>query len=79
MYYLNSRYYDAGVGRFISADDVIISINTKEILEKNIISYCACDPVNNSDHEGNFYIPRWVASMSIDILIWKYAGPFAAT
>lgn len=50
MYYLNSRYYNPEVGRFINADGAIsvdpIAINA------NMYSYCGNNPVNRSDSNG---------------------------
>ena len=43
LYYLNSRYYDAKVCRFI---------NTDNILSNNIYSYCYNNPVNYYDITG---------------------------
>ena len=43
LYYLNSRYYDAKVCRFI---------NTDNIISNNIYSYCYNNPVNYYDITG---------------------------
>ena len=49
FYYLNSRYYDALVGRFINADDIRL-IMAGEI---NLFWYCKNNPIMNSDISGN--------------------------
>ena len=48
FYYLNSRYYDPEVGRFINADEQF----NDDILGNNIFIYCGNNPVNRSDYEG---------------------------
>lgn len=51
MYYLQSRYYDPAVGRFISSDDYL---HTKTAFHgKNLFAYCDNDPVNCVDPEGH--------------------------
>ncbi|MDD4476279.1 MAG: hypothetical protein PHV95_10955 [Eubacteriales bacterium] len=56
FYYLNSRYYDPQVGRFISADSVIADVGG-EILGNNLFAYCFNNPVNLIDSEG--FWPSW--------------------
>ena len=50
FYYLNSRYYMADLGRFISADATTDS--GSGMLEFNIFVYCANNPVNGFDPTG---------------------------
>lgn len=53
MYYLQSRYYEPGFGRFINADDPQIALETKEETDgTNLFAYCCNDPVNNVDPSG---------------------------
>ena len=52
LYYLQSRYYDPVVGRFINGDDVEIAILSNEVLSGNIYSYCFNNPINKIDEEG---------------------------
>ncbi len=54
FYYLQSRYYDPSVGRFINADG---------LLENNLFEYCYNDPVNYYDDGG--YSPKRI-SIRID-------------
>ena len=51
MYYLQSRYYDPVVGRFINGDDVGF-INTSSPLHQNLYCYCANSPSNTKDIFG---------------------------
>ena len=57
FYYLNSRYYDPGTGRFVNADKVV-SASGKSIHGYNTFAYCFNNPVNMSDQNGNW--PKWV-------------------
>ena len=56
LYYLQSRYYDAQVQRFISPDDTSCLENTGEIYSYNLYAYCNDDPVNRSDPNGEWLI-----------------------
>ena len=50
MYYLQSRYYDAKICRFISADGY--TSTGQGILGNNMFAYCNNDPVNRVDING---------------------------
>ena len=53
FYYLNSRYYDPEIGRFINADDVdVLDIDQGSFLQYNLYAYCLNNPVNMVDTEG---------------------------
>ena len=58
LYYLNSRYYDPEVGRFINADG---QISTGDISGTNLFAYCGNNPVNMSDSDGN--MPKWLSGV----------------
>ena len=55
LYYLNSRYYEASIGRFISPDDIDY-IDPSIINGLNLYCYCNNNPVMYSDGEGSFPI-----------------------
>lgn len=57
MYYLQSRYYDPKLRRFICADEVMISTN-KPSMGLNLFNYCFNNPVNMKDDMGHW--PKWV-------------------
>jgi RHS repeat-associated protein len=49
LFYLNARYYDPQLGRFISADPVMPSAETVGL---NRYAYAGNDPINNLDTNG---------------------------
>ncbi len=50
LYYLNSRYYNLEIGRFINADGLIGQ--TEEILSHNMYVYTSNNPVMRVDPSG---------------------------
>ena len=50
LYYLQSRYYDPEVGRFINAD--AFASTGQGILGANMFAYCGNEPVNGVDYTG---------------------------
>ena len=57
LYYLNSRYYDPSIGRFINADDISY-IQPTDINGLNLFAYGYNNPVMYTDPEGN--MPNWL-------------------
>ena len=55
LYYLNSRYYDPSIGRFINADDISY-IQPTDINGLNLFAYCYNNPVMYYDFGGAFPI-----------------------
>jgi RHS repeat-associated protein len=53
LYYLQSRYYDACVSRFINVDTSDSLQETNKVLENNLFTYCHNDPVNETDYTGS--------------------------
>ena len=56
MYYLNDRYYNPLIGRFISAD--ITTGECGNVLSHNMYQYAFNDPINYDDSNGNW--PKWL-------------------
>ena len=56
LYYLQSRYYDPQMGRFISPDALVST--GQGILGNNMFAYCLNNPVNMYDASGN--LPEWI-------------------
>ena len=56
LYYLQSRYYDAKLGRFINCDEIDIITFKKSTLITNIYLYCINDCINTTELYGNLGI-----------------------
>ena len=54
FYYLNSRYYNPEVGRFLNAD-AFASTDISGVLSTNMFAYCENNPVMRSDEDGEFW------------------------
>jgi RHS repeat-associated protein len=66
LYYLNSRYYDPEIGRFLNADaPKIIDGGNDHILENNLFAYCFNNPVNMTDDTGHW--PKWATKLAIGV------------
>ena len=55
LYYLQSRYYDPEIGRFINADGYVTT--GQGVLSYNMFAYCSNSPVMYSDPSG--CLPEW--------------------
>ena len=67
FYFLQSRYYDPTVGRFINADGQLSGVGG-DMQGYNLFAYCQNDPVNMSDPDGKEAIGF------LGALLWKLAG-----
>ena len=65
FYYLQSRYYDPAICRFINADGLF----TDGFIGANLFAYCVNDPVNTVDPTGNFAITATVALITFGIAL----------
>lgn len=52
LYYLQSRYYNPTIGRFLNADALVAT--GQGVLGNNMFAYCLNNPVGNSDSSGQF-------------------------
>lgn len=59
IYYLQSRYYDASIGRFINADDVSYMGITGTVWGYNLYTYCESNPNGYSDSNGKSLKAIW--------------------
>jgi len=58
FYYLQSRYYDPVIRRFISADDPELLGASGTFLGYNLYAYCENNPVNNVDENGTISLKQ---------------------
>ena len=72
LYYLQSRYYDPEVGRFISADGYVST--GQGVLSNNMFAYCGNNPVNRVDHTGQFWSEIWEFAKDVATEIRKAMG-----
>ncbi|MBI4858573.1 MAG: hypothetical protein HY818_17700 [Acetobacterium woodii] len=76
FYYLNSRYYDPEVGRFINPD-IIMGAGDKDPMAYNLFLYCNNNPVNRQDPSGCGWggLINWFSSTVNKIVNW-FSGLF---
>jgi len=86
LYYLQSRYYDPEIGRFINADSYALTYNNA--IGANMYAYCLNNPIINIDSGGEivgtlFDVASWfvsVAEVSTNPYdMWAWAGLIADT
>ena len=53
MYYLQSRYYDAKICRFVSPDDTSYLGANGDLISYNLYAYCSNNPINHTDPTGH--------------------------
>ena len=79
-YYLQSRYYDPAVGRFLNADLVEFLGVTKTVISNNLFGYCENNAINYNDFLGYWKwpiikrIPSFLISTLIDAPILLLAS-----
>ena len=66
LYYLNSRYYDPSIGRFINADDISY-IQPTDINGLNLFAYCANNPIMRNDPEGTAWW-HWLLGIGVALV-----------
>ena len=84
FYYLQSRYYDPEVGRFLNADDPgIVTATPMSLTDKNLFAYCDNNPVMRQDADGEFWDTVFdiisLAASIVDVCVnsddpWAWAG-----
>ena len=73
LYYLNTRYYDPEVGRFISQDDVSY-LDPEHVNGLNLFAYCGNNPVMNVDPNGTFAITALLIGLIIGAIVGAIVG-----
>ena len=53
LYYLQNRYYDPYMGRFINADEMVST--GQGLTGNNTFTYCGNNPITRQDSEGTFW------------------------
>ena len=66
FYYLNSRYYDPAVGRFLNADGYVNA--NRDLIGYNMFAYCSNNPVNTFDPLGQWYIKDGIKWLTDKVL-----------
>ena len=59
FYYLNSRYYDPEIGRFLNADSPDYLGEGNDLNNYNLFAYCGNNPIMYSDSTGHSSFPNW--------------------
>lgn len=63
LYYLNTRYYSAEIGRFINADGYeVINADHENMVQYNLYNYCFNNPITLSDDTGDW--PEWAINLT---------------
>ena len=57
LYYLQSRYYNPEIGRFINADG--FTSTGQGLLGNNMFAYCGNNPISRYDPTGSFWSEIW--------------------
>ena len=59
LYYLETRYYDPKLGRFLNPDTLDYLGDGEDLHNYNLFSYCSNNPVMYSDPTGHSLFPNW--------------------
>jgi RHS repeat-associated protein len=77
LYYLNSRYYDSTVGRFINADGLVSASST--LLGSNMYGYCENNPLTHIDDSGMFFKEISMALRLTTLVVTVGSGLFSGS
>ena len=70
LYYLQSRYYDPTIGRFINADTY--TSTGKGVLGNNMFAYCGNNPVIREDKSGQTYSSTEIHNFVLEDICKKH-------
>ncbi|MBE6573436.1 MAG: hypothetical protein E7652_03480 [Ruminococcaceae bacterium] len=68
LYYLQSRYYNPEVGRFVNRDEICLTLLNNTSVASNLFCYCTNTPITMIDYNG-YYSSTLVISASITTLL----------
>lgn len=77
LYYLNDRYYDSEIGRFINSDEFLVTDDS--LLSNNMFAYGKNNPINNIEVNGNFATAVIGTAIGLGTIIRGVAAAFLAT
>jgi RHS repeat-associated protein len=81
LYYLNTRYYDYNIGRFVNVDNAnLITATPFGLTDKNLYAYCDNNPVMRVDYSGqiwNFIIGGIVGAVAGGVVATLNGGDIA--
>lgn len=66
LYYLQSRYYDPAIGRYLNTDNAIAGVGGP-VLGYNLYSYCMNNPTTFADDSGNW--PSWATKLAVAVAV----------
>ena len=73
LYYLQSRYYDPAIGRFVNADSLV---DIRSSLGSNLYAYCLNNPSSMADDTGT--LPFFAVTATIGAIVGAVVGGVAA-
>ena len=73
LYYLQTRYYDPEIGRFMTIDDLAY-LDPDSINGLNLYAYCGNNPIMYSDPLGHFAITSFLIGLAVATLIGAAVG-----
>lgn len=77
-YYLQSRYYDPEIGRFVSSDEIEYLGVAQTICGYNLFSYCYNNPIVTEDATGHFGTPIQWAFAAVGAIVGVSLGSWLA-
>ena len=74
FYYLQSRYYDPVVKRFISADDESLIGANGDFISLNLYAYCLNNPIDSTDSNGHFALAIIITGAVVGGLLGAFSA-----
>ena len=69
FYYLQTRYYDPTICRFINADNYELVAELASSMQLNMYAYCGNNPVMYTDETGTFFLTALFTSIITGMLV----------